>query len=119
FSVDERKKLVSIVTEHLPNIEVDSSFNLSVDYAKEKQAHFIVRGLRAISDFEYELNIFATNNHLAPEIDTVFLMTRLENSFVSSSGIKEMVYYGAGAQGLVDSRIEKAIKDKYLLIKGD
>ncbi|MDR1782241.1 MAG: pantetheine-phosphate adenylyltransferase [Bacilli bacterium] len=119
FTAAERVQLVSMVSEHLDNVIVESSPCLTVDYAHSKKAKFIVRGLRAISDFEYELNIFATNKHLAPDLDTVFLMTKLENSFVSSSGVKEMIFYNAHADGLVDARVEKAIKEKYKQIKGD
>ncbi|MDL2212077.1 pantetheine-phosphate adenylyltransferase [Erysipelotrichaceae bacterium OttesenSCG-928-M19] len=119
FSVKERTELIKEVVKGIDNIEVTSSSNLTVDYAKEINAKFIVRGLRATSDFEYELNIFATNNHLDASIDTVFLMTRLENSFISSSGIKEMVYYNATVKGLVADVVEQALIEKYRYIKDD
>ncbi|MDF9867611.1 pantetheine-phosphate adenylyltransferase [Bacilli bacterium PM5-3] len=119
FSVEERVHLIKELTKDIKNIEVSSSGGLSVHYARKLGAKFIVRGLRATLDFEYELNIFASNNHLDKDIDTVFLMTKLENSFISSSGIKEMVYYNADAKGLVDPIVEKAIKEKYENLKGD
>ena len=121
FSVEERQKLIEEVLkdEKILNAEADSSMGLTTVYAKQKQANFIVRGLRATSDFEYELNIFAANNHLDNQIDTVFLMTRLENSFISSSMIKEMAYYNANIESLVHPKVEKALTKKYAQIKGE
>lgn len=119
FSVEERVALIKTITKGMENIEVESSSGLTVQYAKKKQAQFIVRGLRATSDFEYELNIFASNNHLNSTLDSVFLMTKLENSFISSSGIKEMIYYNASAKGLIDPIVEQAIIEKYKNMKDD
>jgi len=111
--------LIEQLTKNIDNVVVDSSPGLTVQHARKLGAQFIVRGLRATLDFEYELNIFASNNHLNEDIDTVFLMTKLENSFISSSGIKEMVYYNASVDGLVDPIVEKAIIEKYKNLKGD
>lgn len=121
FNVEERKQLIEDVLkdEKVVNAYADSSIGLTTVYAREKNANFIVRGLRATSDFEYELNIFAANNHLDHEIDTVFLMTRLENSFISSSMIKEMAYYNANIAGLVHPRVERALMKKYAEVKGE
>lgn len=113
FSVEERLDMIRQCTEKFPNIVVDYSKELSVNYAKEKGAKFIVRGLRATLDFEYELNIFAFNQHIDPKIDTVFLMTTLKNSFISSSGVKEMVMYNASVEGLVPKYVEDKLKEKY------
>ena len=119
FTAKERVDLIKKLTEGMDNIEVESSAGLTVQYAKKKKAKFIVRGLRATSDFEYELNIFASNFHLDSTLDSVFLMTKLENSFISSSGIKEMIYYNASAKGLVDPIVEEAIIEKYKNMKDD
>ena len=119
FSVAERVALIEQLTKGMDNIIVDYSAGLTVQHARRIGAKFIVRGLRATSDFEYELNIFASNNHLDNDIDSVFLMTKLENSFISSSGIKEMVYYNATANGLIDPIVEQAIIEKYKNLKDD
>lgn len=112
FSVDERYSLIKQVTRECKNVYADKSDELSVIYAKKKNAQFLVRGLRATSDFEYELNIFAFNNHLDSNIDTVFLMTKLENSFISSSGVKEMMFHNASIKGLVHPIVEEALIKK-------
>lgn len=115
FSEDERVKLIKEVLkkEKIKNIDVEASQKLAITYAQEKKAKFLVRGLRATNDFEYELNIFAFNNHIDESIDTVYLMTKLENSFISSSGVKEMALYNADITGLVHPIVEKAMKNKY------
>lgn len=119
FNVEERVALIEEVTKDMPNVEADWSDDLTVTYARKKNAKIIVRGLRATVDFEYELNIFAFNYHLDKEVDTVFLMTKLENSFISSSGVKEMVYHKASATGLVPDCVEKALIEKFNKIKDD
>lgn len=113
FSADERMELIEHVIKDINNVIVEKYTGLTVDFAHEINAKFIVRGLRAISDFEYELNMFATNKHLDNDLDTMFLMTKLDYSFVSSSGIKEMIYHNASAKDLVDPYVEEAIKRKY------
>lgn len=119
FSLAERVKLIEKVTADIENVEADCSDDLTVVYARKKDAKTIVRGLRATLDFEYELNIFAFNYHLDKEIDTVFLMTKLEYSFISSSGVKEMVYHNASVKGLVHSCVEEALIKKYKEMKDD
>lgn len=121
FSVEERKDMIEqiILDEKLTNAIADSADGLTTVYARKKNAAFIVRGLRATSDFEYELNIFAANNHLDSEIDSVFLMTRLENSFISSSSIKEIAQYQGDIKNLVHPIVEKALKIKYAQMKGE
>lgn len=119
FSVEERVELIEEVIKDMPNVEADWSDDLTVNYARKKDAKIIVRGLRATVDFEYELNIFAFNYHLDKEVDTVFLMTKLENSFISSSGVKEMVYHKASAKGLVHQCVEDALIKKYKELEDD
>lgn len=113
FTVEERLDMIKQCTKNFPNTHVDYSSELSVNYARQKGADFIVRGLRATLDFEYELNIFAFNQHIDPQIDTVFLMTTLKNSFISSSGVKEMVMYKASVKGLVPEYVENKLIEKY------
>ncbi|WP_423364580.1 pantetheine-phosphate adenylyltransferase [Mycoplasma sp. P36-A1] len=119
FTVDERVELIENVISDLDNVKADSSHALAITYAKEKNAKFIVRGLRATDDFEYELNIFAFNQHIEKEIDTIFLMTKLHNSFISSSGVKEMASYNANIDGLVSPCVKAAIHKKYEAEKGN
>lgn len=115
FTEDERVKLIQGVLKDakIKNVYVEASQKLAISYAQEKKAKFLVRGLRATNDFEYELNIFAVNNHIDDNIDTVYLMTKLENSFISSSGVKELAQYNANITGLVHPSVEAALKAKY------
>ena len=85
FSVEERVKMLQIITKDLPNVRVESFSGLSVDFAAKQGAGFIVRGLRAITDFDYELQMAQTNRIMAPEIDTIFLTTNLEYAYLSST----------------------------------
>jgi len=113
FTVEERMHLLREATKHLPNIIVDSSANLLMDYAKEKNATAVVRGLRAISDFEYEMQITSMNRKLNPEVETLFMMTNNQYSFLSSSMIKEAAQYNGDISGLVPEVVEVALKEKY------
>ena len=94
FSVEERVKILEEATKDLPNVQIDSFSGLLVDYAREKDLHVIVRGLRAITDFEYELQMAQTNRMLSHgKIDTVFLTTSLEYAYLSSSAIKQIASF--------------------------
>jgi len=90
LSVDERVKLIKGATKNMSNVSVDSFSGLTVDCAKKIGAKFLIRGLRTITDFEYEIQICQTNQVIAPDIDTVFLSTRPENNFISSSIVREL-----------------------------
>ena len=94
FSVEERLDLVSRVSSHLPNVDVEAFDGLLIDFCKSKQARVIVRGLRAATDFEYELQIAHANADLEPEVDTVFLPTRTKNGFISASLVREIASHG-------------------------
>lgn len=113
FTVEERVALLKESTEHLPNVTVDTSNGLLIDYAKEKKAQVILRGLRAISDFEYELQITSMNRKLDENIETFFMMTNNQYSFLSSSIVKEVAKYDANVSDLVPKPVEKALKQKY------
>ena len=105
FSVEERIELIKKVTSDLDNVEVESFDGLTVDFGKKIGASVIVRGLRAITDFEYELQIAQINHRLNPDIDTIFFTTSVEYSYVSSSIAKEVASYGGDVSGLVPHEI--------------
>lgn len=114
FSVSERVKILEEATKDMPNVKVDSFSGLLIDYAKEKDVHVIVRGLRAITDFEYELQIAQTNRILSGgDIDTVFFNTSLEYSYLSSSSVKEIASFGGDITQCVPDFVAKQTYDKF------
>ncbi|MGB2992069.1 MAG: pantetheine-phosphate adenylyltransferase [Paenisporosarcina sp.] len=113
FTVEERMALISEVTSTLPNVHVDSFSGLLVDYANKVNAHAIVRGLRAVSDFEYEMQITSMNRVLDEKIETFFIMTNNQYSFLSSSIVKEVAKYGGNISELVPKQVEAALKMKF------
>ncbi|RAL26138.1 pantetheine-phosphate adenylyltransferase [Thermoflavimicrobium daqui] len=113
FTVDEREQMIRKATQHLKNIEVDSFEGLLVDYMRKRQAKVILRGLRAISDFEYELQIASINKKLSEEVETLFLMTNNRHSFISSSMVKEVARYHADIKDLVPEHVEQALLNKF------
>lgn len=106
FSVDERIELLEKVTKSLSNVYVETFDGLTVDFGRKIGAKVIVRGLRAITDFEYELQIAQINHKLNPEIDTIFFTTSQEYSYVSSSIAKEIALYGGDVNGIVPPEIK-------------
>ena len=112
FSVEERMELISRVTGDLNNVKVDTFTGLLVDYARSKNAKFIVKGLRAVSDFEYEFQMSLTNKHLAPEIETFFITTNSNYAYLSSSIVKEVAKYGGDLTQMVPKEIIGDIQDK-------
>ena len=113
FSVEERVKILEEATKDLPNVQIDSFSGLLVDYARDKDLHVIVRGLRAITDFEYELQMAQTNRVLEPEVDTTFLITSLEYAYLSSTVVKEVAAFGGDIHKFVPDFVEKEIRAKY------
>ena len=113
FSEEERVEMIRTLTKDLPNVEVDSFHGLTVDYAREKGARFLVRGLRAVTDFEYELQMAQTNHKIAPDIDTLFFTTSVEYAYVSSSIVKEVASYGGDIRGFVAPEIVPLVYDKF------
>ncbi len=113
FSVAERVDMLKAVLAPYPNVKVDSFEGLTVNYARFRGANAIIRGLRAISDFENEFMMALTNKKLAPTIDTVFLMTRAEYSFISSSGVKEVASFGGCVKELVPPEVEERLVKKF------
>ena len=112
FSVEERVKILLEVTKDLPNVQIESFSGLSVEFAKQSGAQFIVRGLRAITDFDYELQMAQTNRVLNPDIDTIFLTTSLEYAYLSSSTVKEVASYGGDISKLVPGAVVDRIYNK-------
>lgn len=94
FSAEERVKLLMDATKDIKNVRIQAFSGLSVDFAREMEAEFIVRGLRAITDFEYELQMAQTNRIMNPDIDTIFLTTSLQYAYLSSTTVKEVASYG-------------------------
>ena len=113
FSVEERVNMLQIITKDIPNVRVESFSGLSVDFAKDMGAGFIVRGLRAITDFDYELQMAQTNRIMAPEIDTVFLTTNLAYAYLSSTTVKEVASYGGDITKFVPEFVAKAVIEKF------
>ena len=113
FSIDERVNIINEVVREIPNVEVISFSGLTVDIAKEMHANCLVRGLRAITDFEYELQVAQTNRGLNPELDTVFFTTSLEYSYISSSLVKEIASYGGDIDMFVTPYVAEQVKKKY------
>ena len=113
FSVENRVKMLEEVVKDLPNVKVMSFEGLLVDFAKEVNAKVIVRGLRAVTDFEYELAMSQTNRVAAPDIDTIFLNTSLKYAYLSSSIVKEMAMYGGDISKFVPESIVDIVRERY------
>jgi pantetheine-phosphate adenylyltransferase len=113
FTVEERKNLIKGVTKDIPNVMVDEFSGLLVEYAKSVKANTILRGLRAISDFEYEMQITSMNRVLDEDIETFFMMTNNQYSFLSSSIVKEVAKYHADISELVPPMVEKELQKKF------
>ena len=117
FSLDERVSMIKEMTESMPNVTVTSFDGLLVDYMKEINATIIVRGLRAVTDFEYELQIAQTNHVENPEVETIFLTTSLQYSYLSSTIVKEFASYGGDISKFVPARFIDRIYEKYHISK--
>ncbi|HET8977488.1 MAG TPA: pantetheine-phosphate adenylyltransferase [Solirubrobacteraceae bacterium] len=112
FSAEERISFIRNATRDLPNIEIETFSNLLVDFARQRGAMAIVKGLRAISDFEYELEMNQLNRRQAPEIESVYLMASAKYSFLRSSGVKELATFGGDIDDLVPDEVATQLKDR-------
>ena len=112
FTIEERIELIKRITGEFDNVYVDTFSGLLVEYMENKGANVIIKGLRAISDFEYEFQMALMNHKLAKNIETMFMMTSAKYSFSSSSIVKEVARYGGSLDGLVDERIVKDIIER-------
>lgn len=113
FSVEERVSMLDGITSHVPNVKIRFFDGLLIDYAKEIEATIIIRGLRAVTDFEYELQIAQTNRIVNSEIDTIFLTTSLEYAYLSSTIVKEVASYGGDISHFVPKQLIPQIYEKY------
>ena len=113
FSVQERVNMLQIIARDIPNVTVECFDGLLVDFLKLKDAEFVIRGLRAITDFEYELQMAQTNRIMARETDTIFLTTNLEYAYLSSTTVREVASYGGDVSKFVPDFVEEAVREKY------
>ena len=119
FSVEERVNILKEATKDIPNVKVESFSGLLIDYARENGYHVSIRGLRAITDFEYELQIAQTNTMLSKgELDTMFLTTSVEYSYLSSSGVKEIAAFGGDITNCVPDFVAKLVYDRFDQVRG-
>jgi pantetheine-phosphate adenylyltransferase len=112
FTAEERVSFVRNATRELPNIKVETFSTLLVEFARQRGAMAIVKGLRAISDFEYELEMNQLNRKQAPDIESVYLMASAKYSFLRSSGVKELATFGGEIDELVPAEVAKALKER-------
>jgi pantetheine-phosphate adenylyltransferase len=114
FSIEERRAMITDALGRDPRIEVDAFEGLLVDYVRRRGAGVVIRGLRALADFEYEFQQAHMNRHLAPEVETIFLMTSEESFFVSSSLVKEVALMGGDVSRMVPAAVVSALRTKSL-----
>jgi len=112
FSSEERVRFLQVATSELPNIRVEPFSTLLVEFARVRGAMAIVKGLRAISDFEYELEMNQLNHRQAPDVESVYLMASAKYSFLSSSGVKELATFGGDIDDLVPAEVASALKER-------
>lgn len=113
FSIEERRAFMEAVVKDIPNVAVEHFSGLLMHYVQKTQAHAIIRGLRAVSDFEYEFQLALMNKKLARDVETIFLMTSSEYAFLSSTIIKQVVSLNGNIHGLVPEIVEEALKEKF------
>lgn len=118
FSVEERVKMLKEVTSSLTNVTIIPFDGLLVDFARQMDAGFIIRGLRAITDFEYELQMSQTNHKLESGVETIFLTTNIEYSYLSSTGVKEIAAFGGDISQFVPEVVARELKEK-VKVKGE
>ena len=113
FPIDERIEMVQHVTRHLPNVEVRGFSGLTVNFLKEVGARVIIRGLRVVSDFDFELQMANANRALEPEIETLMMMTSPNYSYLSSSLVRQVMHFGGNLEGFVPGPIIERLKQNY------
>ena len=119
FSLEERVEQLTLVTAHLDNVEVVGFSGLLVDFARDQKASVLVRGLRAVSDFEYEFQLANMNRRLSPDLESVFLTPAEENSFISSTLVKEVALHGGDVSQFVHPQVALALKEKIAAMKAN
>lgn len=113
FTVEERIELLKETTKKYPNVEIDSFSGLLTDYAKQRNCSTLIRGLRAISDFEYEMQMALVNRKMNDDLETLFMISRGEHVYLSSSIVREIAYYNGDVSCFVPKSVERALKEKY------
>ena len=113
FTLDERKELLADALAHVDNVEIDSFDGLLVDFARDNRLDVIVKGLRAVSDFEYELQMAQMNQALSPGLDTLFVNANPSWAFLSSSLVKQVAKYGGAVDGMVAPVVARALKSRF------
>jgi pantetheine-phosphate adenylyltransferase len=113
FSLNDRLQMLKACLRAMPKVEIDSFDGLLVDFAKKKGVSAIVRGLRAVSDFDYEFQLAITNRKMKPDIETVFFMTDYKYSYLSSSFVKQIARLGGDVSGFVPASVARRLKNKY------
>ncbi|EFC92345.1 pantetheine-phosphate adenylyltransferase [Dethiosulfovibrio peptidovorans DSM 11002] len=113
FSVDERKTMAIEALSHLPNVKVDSFTGLLVDFLRQERSRIIIRGLRALSDFEYEFQLAQMNRQLAPEIETLFIVTDARYSYLSSHAVKDIFNFGGPVQEMVPPGVYRRLRERF------
>ncbi|OAS14995.1 pantetheine-phosphate adenylyltransferase [Paenibacillus oryzisoli] len=113
FTLEERMELLRKVTADLPNVEIDGFRDLMVNYMKQRNVRLIVRGLRAVSDFEYELQMASTNHKLNPDVETFFMTSKPQFSYLSSSIVKEIAKFHGPVEDLVPVEVEEELRKKF------
>ncbi len=113
FTIDERIDMLQRATQEISNVSVDTFSGLLVDYARQKKARAILRGIRAFSDYEYELQMALMNRKLEPNLETVFMMPGESFAYISSRLVKEIVHHGGPVKGLVQPMVEERLKQKF------
>lgn len=117
FTMEERVEMLKSVTQPFSNVEIQCFDGLTIDFARKNHAQVIIRGLRAVTDFEYELQLAQTNRVIAPEIDTMFLATSLKYSYLSSSIVKEIASLGGEIGEFLHPQVAEKMLDKYARLK--
>lgn len=112
FSVDERQTMAREALSHLPNVRIKFFQGLLVDFMRQEQSRIIIRGLRALSDFEYEFQLAQMNRQLAPEIETLFIVTDAQYSYLSSRAVKEVFHFGGSIQGMVPPGVFRRLRER-------
>lgn len=112
FSPEERVEMLKALFKGRRNIEIDTFAGLLVNYARKKRVTTILRGLRTVQDYEYELQMSLANKKMAPDLETIFMMTESEYSHISSSIIKEVIYFGGSGKNMIHPLVEKRLKEK-------
>ncbi len=113
FSLEERKRMIEDCVSDIENVTVKVFDGMTVDFARENDANIIVRGLRAVSDFEYEMQMAQTNHTIDPRVDTIFFTTSLEYAFLSSTIVKEVGYYGKDVSHYVPEPVVRKLREKF------